>query len=415
SPNSQAVLSLNMAYGASMREDSVLNVQLNDQFVAAIPCKDSDGGTYRNYKVGLLLSSMRAGYNKLTISPQLTPLITEQCTMIQTGNLRLTVFEDSTFTMPSVDKWIEMPNLRAFMSDAFPFGRLADMRETVVFLPDSKKSSFVAALNLIAIASQKTGFPPLDLEWYSNLPSKTDADKNMVDKDIIVVSESSAIPENLSSAAPLNLYLSGVEPSSSVESNSKSGVESSSDVKSGAISYPHLIRPKGYEPSDGKGFFSNLIPGKGSQISDISVVDSNIVVTRFEPLITEGKAALMQFQSPFDRKRTVVMLTAGNATDMSNVSKVLWKPSVQATCSGDITLINLIQREDKEFEMTSLKIGASYYLGGVTPLPFMEYYANTYPIWFIVGILVTCLFIAIVLYQMIKIRRKRRLSNGQQD
>lgn len=395
SPNSQAVLSLNMAYGASMREDSVLNIQLNDQFVAAVPCKDTDGGTYRNYKVGLLLSSMRAGYNKLTISPQLTPLITEQCTMIQTGNLRLTVFEDSTFTAPSVDNWIEMPNLKAFMSDAFPFGRLADMRETVMLLPDGKKSSVAAALNLIAIASQKIGFPPLGLEWRKNLMANTNLnagvpDKEMLDKDIIVVSEVSAIPENISSAAPLNLS------------------------PSGAVSYPHLIRPKGYEQSEGKGFFSNLIPRKGSQISDISVVDSKIVVTRFEPLITKDKAVLMQFQSPFDRKRSVVMLTAGNENDMTSISRVLWRPEVQAACSGDTALINLTQTENKEFQTISLKLGSSYYLGGLTPLPFMEYYANTYPLWFIGVVILVCLSMALILYQMIKIRRKRRLDSNAQ-
>ncbi|MBF0234644.1 MAG: cellulose biosynthesis cyclic di-GMP-binding regulatory protein BcsB, partial [Desulfamplus sp.] len=388
SPNSQAILSLNMAYGASMREDSVLNIQLNDKFVAAIPCKDINGGTYRNYKVGLLLSSMNAGYNKLTISPQLTPMKTDQCTMLQTGNLQLTVFEDSTFAMPSVDKWIEMPNLKAFIADAFPFGRLPDMGQSLVFLPDGKKSSFVAAVNLIALSCQKTGFPPLGLEWYLNpLPAGGTA-PDMIDRDMIIVSETSAIPKNLSSSAPLNL--------------------GASDTQSGTIAYPHMIRAKGHEQS--KGFLSKIFPGKGSKISDISIVDSNIVVTRFEPLVTKEKAALMQFQSPFDRKRTVLMLTAGNEADITKAGTVIWKPEVQATLSGDTALINLTENEKKEFNTLSMKIGTSYYLGGVTPLPFVEYYANTYPVWFIGGVVVTCFLLAVIFYQLIKIRRKKRFS-----
>lgn len=384
SPNSQAVLSLNMAYGSSMREDSVLNIQLNDKFVAAIPCKDANGGTYRNYKVELLLSSMNAGYNKLTFAPQLTPLITEQCTMIQTGNLRLTIFEDSTFTMPSIDQWIEMPHLKAFMSDGFPFGRLPDMSDTILLLPDAKKSSFIAALNLVGITSQRTGFPPIGIEFYQTLPLDND-----LDKDIIVVSEINSIPETLAKQAPLNLS------------------------SSGSVSYPHLARAKGYESSQGKGFWSNILPRKGSKVSAISLVDSRLVVTRFEPLITEDKAAFMQFQSPFNHKRTVLVLTTGGEKDMIKAGSAIWKPGVQASCSGDTTLISLTPRPDKEFETLSMKLGPSYYLGGVTPLPFMEYYANTYPLWFIGCVLLVCFLFSLVLYQLIKIRRKKRQPNVQ--
>ncbi|KJR40654.1 Cellulose synthase BcsB, bacterial [Candidatus Magnetoovum chiemensis] len=414
SPNSKATLLLNMAYGASMKEDSVLNIILNDQFVAAIPCKEINGGTYRNYKVELLLSSMNPGYNKLTISPQLNPMATDQCTMVQTGNLRLTLFEDSTFTLPVVDNWIEMPQLKAFMSDGFPFGNQPDMSESIVFLPDGKKSSFVAALNLVAIASQKTGFPPLGLEWYrtisdggsvgSSNTGKTETntagkvESIMADKDIIVVSETSSIPENFSIAAPLNF--------------------SSSDSKglttgTGTVAYPHLVRAKGYDASQGEGFWSKILPRKGSRVSNISLVDSKIVVTRFEPLITREKAALIQFQSPFNRKRTVMMLAAGNEADMIKTGSVIWKPGVQASCSGDTSLINLTERADKNFDTISLKIGSSYYLGGVTPLPFMEYYANTYPLWFIACVVAICFIFSLALYQLIKIRRKRRLSNAQ--
>jgi hypothetical protein len=293
--------------------------------------------------------------------------------------------------MPAVDNWIEMPNIKAFMSDAFPFGKTPDMSETAIFLPDGKKSSFVAALNLVAIACQKTGFPPLGLEWYRTMP-----DGGSVDKDIIVVSESSAIPENLSNAAPLNFS----------SSDSKS-------ITTGTVAYPHLVRAKSYESSEERGFWSKILPHKGSQITDISLVDSKIVVTRFEPVITKEKAALLQFQSPFNRQRTVMMLTAGNEADMTKAGTVLWKPEVQASCSGDTTLINLTERADKEFETISLKIGSSYYLGGVTPLPFMEYYANTYPLWFIAVVVGICFIFSLVLYQLIKIRRKRRLSNAQ--
>ena len=238
-----------------MREDSVLNILLNNKFVAAIPCKDSKGGIYRNYKLELMMSSMSPGYNKLVIAPRLVPLITDQCSLIQTGNLRVTVFEDSTLTIPAVDQWIEMPHLGAFMADAFPFGRFPDMGESIIFIPDARKSSFISALNLVSIGAQKIGFPPLGLEWKLSFAEETAGSKEdgaqdkgfkagpkedgaqdqgfNTDKDIIIVSQAHALPRIFKDAAPFY------------------------PASPGSVPYPHLTRPKGYEASREKGCYQN--------------------------------------------------------------------------------------------------------------------------------------------------------------
>lgn len=383
SPNSQAILTLNIAYGVSMREDSVLNILLNGKFVAGIPCKEINGGTYRDYKVELSLSSMNAGYNKLTIAPQLVPMMTDRCTLIHTGNLRVTVFENSTFTIPAVEQWIEMPHLGAFMSDAFPFGKYADMRESLVWVPDGRKQSFLSAVNLVAIAAQKTGYPPLGLEWQAVPLQNQD-----MDRDIIMVSQPENVPEDFQKAAPFNV------------------------TTPGPVSYPHLTRPKGYEPTQGKGIWSKLIPGTGSSVVDISLRQSELVVTHFDPVLIQGRAALMQFQSPYHHHRTVMLLTASTTEDMRKAASALWRSAVQAACKGDTAMINL---KDDQFETLSLKIGPSYYLGGITPLPFIEYYANTYPLYLIGGVLTACLLLSFLFYRLLKIRRKKRISHADTD
>ena len=183
------------------------------------------------------------------IAPQLVPLITDQCSLIQTGNLRVTVFEDSTLTIPAVDQWIEMPHLGAFMADAFPFGRFPDMGESIIFIPDARKSSFISALNLVSIGAQKIGFPPLGLEWKLSFAEKTAGSKEdgaqdqgfNTDKDIIIVSQAHALPRIFKDAAPFY------------------------PASPGSVPYPHLTRPKGYETSREKGLLSKLIPAKEFQ------------------------------------------------------------------------------------------------------------------------------------------------------
>ena len=379
SPNSQAILSLNIAYGAAMREDSVLNILLNDKFVGAVPCNDPEGGLYRHYEVRLLLSSMTPGYNKITFSPQMTPLITDQCTMIQDGNLKMTLFDDSIFILPSIDQWIEMPQLRALMADGFPYGKFPDMRETCIVLPDRSKTSYLTAVNFVAMTSQKIGYPPLQAVWQTKLPDS-------LDKDIICVTLASALPDRIVESAPLKLK------------------------SPGSLSYPQLIRPKGYDPDKGKGFWSKLIPSNESRVVDLSLVDFDMVVTRMDPILLNRRAAMLQFQSPAGKGRTMLLFTAHSANDMEMAGHALWNPSFQAACKGDTVLMNL---SAKPVETMSLKIGPSYYLGKITPLPFVEHYTNTYPLRFIAGIVGLCIVLAMMAFWGLRRRSRRRMSDEE--
>ncbi len=380
SPNSHAILDLDLDYGSQMREDSVLNIQLNDTFIGSIPCSDPRGGSYRHYEIRIPLSAMNPGFNQLVFAPQLTPLITDRCTMIQTGNLRLTLSDHSTFFLPVMDHWIEMPDLGAFMTDAFPFGRIPDMAETMIAIPDKTRSSFAAAVNLMATAAQKTGFPPLGAEWRLDLPETTS-------KDMVLVSVPSSIPEVLKKGAPLAL------------------------TSPGPLSFPHLSRPAGYGKDEGEGIWSRLIPSFRTRVVDVSMVDSRLVLARLDPVLLEDRAALMAFQSPFDRTRTVLMLTAQTQEDMRKGGLALWDAGFQTSCKGDTALMNLT---GPEVEGLFLKLGPGYYLGGVTPLPFLEYYANTHSVWFIAGVALLCMCLALLIYAMLRRRAAGRVAAGRE-
>lgn len=373
-PNDQAVLSLTIAYGAAMREDSVLNIQLNNKFVAGIPLKDPSGGKYLDYEVHILMSSLKHGINRLLFAPELVPQITDQCTLIQTGNLRITVFENSTLSLPEIDQWIEMPNLGALLTDGFPFGRYPDMRETQIAIPDKTPASFMASVNLIAMTSQKIGFPPLAATWHLETPVSED-------KDLIFVSQNDTIPQSFRKAAPIDL------------------------TTPGPIKMPHLGRPKG--DCEKNSLLSKFFHPRQGKISQVTIKESKLVILRADPIFIQGRGACIEFQNPNGKNRTVFMLTAENKEDMVKTGQALWDPRVQASLRGDTALINLT---DPELDTRSFRLGDSYYLGKVSPIPFMDYYANTYPLWFIGVIAGLCFSLALVLYLLLRARNKRRLT-----
>ncbi len=364
SPNDNVVLSLNIAYGAAMRADSVLNILLNDTFVAAIPCNDKNGGDYRNYEVRLLTSSLNPGYNTITFAPQLTPLITDKCTMIQDGNLNLTIMGDSTLTLPKLDSWIEMPNIKAFMDDAFPYGTYANMQGVSISIPDKSRTSFMTAVNLVSALSQKTGFPPLAAKWY--LDTET-----LPASDIICVSKTESLPAVFVENSPIQFKNQGV------------------------ISSLHLSHPKGEEPGRNKNFWTTLFPDDGSKIIDLSLTASELVVTKMAPVVMRDKAALLQFESPLHKEKTVTLVTTQSDRDMQRTAKMLWDNAFRSACKGDTTLVNL---STKPYDVVSMELGPKYHLGAITPVPFVEKYTNTYPIRFIILIAGLCFLLALFVF-----------------
>ena len=79
--------------------------------------------------------------------------------------------------LPDVPYWIKMPQLDLFFQDAFPMGRWPDLREAAVVLTEKNLEAANAALNVVALSSQKIGFPPFGLSWLTSYePEKTRKD-----------------------------------------------------------------------------------------------------------------------------------------------------------------------------------------------------------------------------------------------
>ncbi len=118
-------VSLHMAYGSGMRKDSVLNVFFNDNYISSIFLENPQGGIFRNYQIPVPAYQMKRGRNLLTFSPALTPLITGRCEYIQTENLLLTIFGDSSLRTPPMSQLGGPPPDGALLPGRLPLHPLA--------------------------------------------------------------------------------------------------------------------------------------------------------------------------------------------------------------------------------------------------------------------------------------------------
>jgi hypothetical protein len=376
SPNTFVSVILHMAYGAAMRSDSVLNVKLNGEFISGVRLDNPRGDYFKGYRVDIPLSPFKPGMNRLSFEAELTPLHTDKCTLIQTENLRLTIFDDSVVILPEVPYWIKMPQLDLFFQDAFPLGRWPDLREAAVVLTEKNLAAANAALNLVALSSQKIGFPPFRLSWLMRYePEKTR-------KDLLVVGVLASLPGSVIEKAPI----AGIDPL--------------------RLSFPQMLRsqPQSAAPID---FWSKAeapqphTPRNLSDVNATSPVRADLAGT-FGP----GRTALMQSQHPDAAERTVILLTAGIAADLLAGSKLLWDPIVQSGCKGDLFVVNL---DTPKPETLAHLIGPSYYLGNPGRMPAVQNFINTHPVLSLAALSVILLVLCALILKILKRRRAKRL------
>lgn len=161
--DSRVTLNLNLAYGAAMRNDSVINIDLNDTFVNAIHLKEAEGAHYQNYQITLPLRSFRPGLNRLKFKAELTPSVSGQCTYVQRNNLVAQLYPDSTISFPEAGHVAQLPDLKLFADTGFPLAQNASAKATVFKLLDTSSDSIAATWQLIATLAAQQQTPLFDI------------------------------------------------------------------------------------------------------------------------------------------------------------------------------------------------------------------------------------------------------------
>ena len=233
------------------------------------------------------------------------------------------------------------------MHSGFPVTRWPDGHEAYVWLADKDERTLAAALNVIGLATQKNGFPLFGLNFTYDRP--TDAG------ELLVVGPTAAIDREIRSAAPLKMLEDGV-----------------------TVPYP-------------------VVRGWNTEAS--------VAFSKQQSALGAGRGLLMQFQSPFQAGRSVVMLTAGTAEDVLATSRLMLTGEVQAQARGDLVLIEPGTPDPK---VTSMEAGVRYATGKKGSYSPVESFLYTRPAVYYSVIALVLLTLAGSLFFVLRRWRARR-------
>lgn len=350
-PNNYATLTLNYSFGAGMRNDSVLNIMLNGKNVKVLHLKNESGDYIEGYKIELPTYMFTSGTNTITLVPYLNP-VAKECDLIRPDNYFLTIFDNSTLYFPPMPSFVEMPKIELFMQDGFPFTRSPDGYGTMMFLASPDSNSIEAAFNLIGFVTQKNGYPLLGL--------KIGFDKVEDWKgDIIALNDVSSIPKDLMELAPLK------------------------PAKMSSVPYPVA---GGWEG------------------------ESSMALSKQFSGIGQGSGAIMEFQSPYKKGRSVLLLTAASTSDLSTLSHALLDPGVRAQSKGDLVLVDL---SHNDYKVTSLSAGEKYITGKSGKVSLIDYYVYRHPSLYFMFFGLLILFISTTLFFYLKNFRRRSAHHAK--
>lgn len=343
-------------YGAGTREDSVINIYLNDKYVTSLKMDKRYGVVFREEDIKIPVYLLVAGENTLKIEYAMMPPGGGFCISPNLYTLRGTIFSKRSYIkIPKMPFWFEMPYLEYFVSQGFPYFINVDGKDTGIYLSELNNQSISSMLTLSAYLGTKIRFP------FYNVKVSTDLSQ-MKDRNII------AIGKNI----PIDLY-----------KNSNIKIDSNIDLK---FSILKAIK-------DGLSKFK----GEGEK-------DRLLLKLNYQNALTNQIFFIMA-QSPFNDEKTVTIITSQNPEYLYFGVKSLFYPKFAGTIKGDVTIWDFYI--NKYFND---KINPTYYIGHLPLFDKILYEIGYSPTKFILILLLTIATLSFAVKKLLDKREKRRLE-----
>ncbi|SEI71011.1 cellulose synthase subunit [Paraburkholderia diazotrophica] len=315
-------LELKYRYTApTVQNNSALAIDINDQLVKSYrlaPAKADDAQGHLQLPLlpaagggaasALEIPAFRVGSaNQLQLRFRLDSQKTGLCQGVAANPVQAAIDPDSTIDFSRFIHYAEMPNLAYFSNSGFPFTRYADLAQTAVVIPDHpSREELESLLTVLGHMGQWTGLPSLRVQITrpSELPS-------VPDKDLLVIGTGDSMPLFARWRASLPLAIDGA----------KGGIQPAS----------FSVREHWRDGS--------LLPKGGAHLDRDGAL-----------------AALIGFEAPGSRHRSVVALTATDEAHLPALLDAFDKADRVGKVQGDVALI----RADS---VESMRVGPTYLVG----------------------------------------------------
>lgn len=317
--NLSAKLRLHFSYGAGLSETSALNILINGKVVKAIHLGNMGGAFFEDYVIDIPTHLFKPGTNVIAFGVELHPPL-QECDLLLPGNMFLSIFENSTLSFPDMPHFVELPKLELFMLSGFPFTRWPDGFESYIYLTEANADTVAATMNLIGMITQRNGFPLLAMQMGTELPKDWKG-------ELIVIGPPGKMPPEF-------------EKRSALFTGDKSNVP-----------YP-VVR-------EWDGEYTMAYSKQSSHLGS-------------------DRGYLMEFESPFEAGRTVLLVAAEHGSALLKFSQALLEPEIQAQAEGGLMLVDMSAHHPKP-KVYSYKVGDLYTTGKSGKISALESYLYAHP------------------------------------
>ncbi|HWX11345.1 MAG TPA: cellulose biosynthesis cyclic di-GMP-binding regulatory protein BcsB [Trinickia sp.] len=318
-------LDLKYRYTApTVQDDSALSVSINGELVksfrlAPASAQNAQGRLQlplmSNADVdstnSLYIPAFRVGSaNQLQLSFGLNSQKTGLCQSVSENPARAAVDPDSTIDFSHFVHYAQMPNLAYFANSGFPFTRYADLAQTAVVIPSHPRpQDLEALLTMLGQMGKWTGFPALRVQ----IARSTEV-AQLESKDLLLIGDSGSgvLPASWQGALPL-----AIEPT-----------------------------PAGHVAKTTFSVKEYWRDGAQSREGDARLDEGGAL------------AAVVGFEQPGSRGRSVVALTGSDPDRLRELLDVFEKPDRVAQIQGDVALV-------RGGRVESMRVGSTYVVGYV--------------------------------------------------
>jgi len=365
---------LHYVFPSVIREDSVANFFLNDQFAYQVDvlkgAKESQSASPANLLIDLTKKIripsylLARGKNEMHIDFSLIPLKKGPCEVFNTENLVATVMDDSYFVFPKAKKWVEMPYLEYVRDAEYPYSIYPDLQDTVIYLADKQRDTLGAAMDFIFLLSESLQEYP----YYLTITDRLDEKEKQ--KHIVVFGTiSDPAIQALSKDMPIQF---------SGDSLRKT--------------YP---------------FIKKFIDEQNI-LDDDRLTKYRYKTVMDEENFVDGTLIVQLARSPFNADKVVQMFTASTAKCLKSGIESIYRYSNRHYIAGDLVLYNHAKEEGLSFNIKD-----KYILSKLNWIDTAALWLQMHPYVYIAAAIVGLLFIVWVLRLFLGLFRRKHHQNAK--
>ncbi|MGL5241125.1 MAG: cellulose biosynthesis cyclic di-GMP-binding regulatory protein BcsB [Kluyvera ascorbata] len=276
------------------------------------------------------------------------------CVTFQPVLNHVVIGDDSTIDFSQYYHFLPMPDLRTFANAGFPFTRMADLSDTVIVMPKTPSEAQVSTLlNTVGVIGGQTGLAGTGMTIVDDGSQIKDKDA-----DLLLIG---SIPQQLKDDKHVDLLVNATQ----------------SWVKTPVR---HNDLPSIYLDADDR---------------QPSVKTG---ITSDGPM-----AAIVGFESPYYKQRSVVALLADSSSGYSLLNSALNDSGKRAAMFGSVSVI-------RESGVSSLRVGDIYYVGHLPWFERVWFALSNHPVLLAIFAAISIVLLAWVLWRLLRIISRRRLD-----